>query len=60
MATGGYGYPDFCGTGQLIALDYMDAVLADYITANTPMSPAIQGRIVCKDGNDATVRTARW
>ena len=25
----------------------MDQVLADYITANTPVSPAIQGRIVC-------------
>jgi hypothetical protein len=25
----------------------MDQVLADYIVANTPISPAIQGRIVC-------------
>jgi hypothetical protein len=25
----------------------MDQVLADFITANTPVSPAIQSRIVC-------------
>ena len=25
----------------------MDQAVADYITANTPLSPAIQGRIVC-------------
>ena len=25
----------------------MDQVLADFITAHTPVSPAIQGRIVC-------------
>lgn len=45
MATGGDGYPNIYvrGTTQNI----MDQVLADYITANTPISPAIQGRIVC-------------
>jgi len=32
----------------------MDEVLADFITANTPVSPAIQGRIVCIDANGAT------
>ena len=25
----------------------MDEVVADHITANTPISPRIQGRIVC-------------
>ncbi len=45
MATGGDGYPNVYtrGTTQNI----MDQVLADYITAKTPISPAIQGRIVC-------------
>jgi 2',3'-cyclic-nucleotide 2'-phosphodiesterase (5'-nucleotidase family) len=45
MATGGDGYPNVYvrGTTQNI----MDQVLADYITTNTPVSPAIQGRIVC-------------
>jgi 2',3'-cyclic-nucleotide 2'-phosphodiesterase (5'-nucleotidase family) len=47
MATGGDGYPNFYSSGRVIALDYMDEVLADHITANTPLSPAIQGRIVC-------------
>ncbi len=45
MASGGDGYPNVYirGTTQNI----MDQVLADYITANTPVSPAIQGRIEC-------------
>jgi 2',3'-cyclic-nucleotide 2'-phosphodiesterase (5'-nucleotidase family) len=47
MATGGDGYPNFYSSGRVIFLDYMDAVLADYLTANTPVSPAIQGRITC-------------
>jgi len=47
MASGGDGYPDFYAAGRTIALDYMDVVLADFITAGTPVSPAIQGRINC-------------
>jgi 2',3'-cyclic-nucleotide 2'-phosphodiesterase (5'-nucleotidase family) len=47
MATGGDGYPNFYSSGRVIFLDYMDMVLADYITATTPVSPAIQGRINC-------------
>jgi len=45
MANGGDGYPNlyFRSTTQNI----MDQVLADYISTNTPVSPAIQGRIVC-------------
>jgi hypothetical protein len=27
--------------------DIMDQTLADYIAANTPIGPAIQGRITC-------------
>ena len=45
MATGGDGYPNFFSRGT--TQDIMDQVLADYITANSPVSPAIQGRIVC-------------
>jgi 2',3'-cyclic-nucleotide 2'-phosphodiesterase (5'-nucleotidase family) len=45
MATGGDGYPNVYARGT--TQDLMDEVLADYITANTPISPAIQGRIVC-------------
>jgi len=47
MATGGDGYPNFYSQGRVITLDYMDEILADHITTYTPVSPAIQGRIVC-------------
>jgi 2',3'-cyclic-nucleotide 2'-phosphodiesterase (5'-nucleotidase family) len=45
MATGGDGYPNVYARGT--TQNIMDQVLADYVTANTPVSPAIQGRIVC-------------
>jgi 2',3'-cyclic-nucleotide 2'-phosphodiesterase (5'-nucleotidase family) len=47
MATGGDGYTNFYSQGRVITLDYMDEVLAGHITTYTPVSPAIQGRIVC-------------
>jgi 2',3'-cyclic-nucleotide 2'-phosphodiesterase (5'-nucleotidase family) len=52
MASGGDGYPNFLS--RATTQDIMDQVLADHITANTPISPAIQGRIVCTDSNGAT------
>ena len=45
MAYGGDGYPVVAA--RMTTQNIMDQVLADYITANTPVSPAIQGRIVC-------------
>jgi 2',3'-cyclic-nucleotide 2'-phosphodiesterase (5'-nucleotidase family) len=45
MASGGDGYPNF--SSRATTRDVMDQVLADYIAANTPISPAIQGRITC-------------
>ena len=45
MATGGDGYPYVNNRGT--TQEMMDQVLADHITANTPISPRIQGRIVC-------------
>ncbi|MDP3983762.1 MAG: 5'-nucleotidase C-terminal domain-containing protein [Acidimicrobiia bacterium] len=45
MATGGDGYPNVFG--RVTTRDVMDQVLADYVTANTPISVAIQGRIAC-------------
>ncbi|HEY7198112.1 MAG TPA: 5'-nucleotidase C-terminal domain-containing protein [Gaiellaceae bacterium] len=45
MANGGDGYPNFAS--RMATLDIMDQVAADYITANSPISPAIQGRITC-------------
>jgi hypothetical protein len=47
MSTGGDGYPNFYTSGRVFTLDYMDEALAEYIAANTPESPSIQGRIVC-------------
>jgi len=45
MASGGDGYPNVYARGT--TQNIMDEVLADYITANSPVAPAIQGRIVC-------------
>jgi 2',3'-cyclic-nucleotide 2'-phosphodiesterase (5'-nucleotidase family)/predicted AlkP superfamily phosphohydrolase/phosphomutase len=48
MVTGGDGYPNFAS--RATTRDVMDQVLADYVTANSPIGPAIQGRIVCTTG----------
>jgi len=45
MAQGGDGYPVVYGRST--TQDLMDEVVADYIAANSPLSPAIQGRIQC-------------
>ncbi|HEX9680148.1 MAG TPA: 5'-nucleotidase C-terminal domain-containing protein [Anaerolineales bacterium] len=45
MASGGDGYPNFAS--RMTTREIMDQVLADYIAAQTPISPAIEGRIVC-------------
>jgi 2',3'-cyclic-nucleotide 2'-phosphodiesterase (5'-nucleotidase family)/predicted AlkP superfamily phosphohydrolase/phosphomutase len=45
MAGGGDGYPVF--TSRATTQDIMDQVAADYITANSPLSPALQGRVTC-------------
>jgi 2',3'-cyclic-nucleotide 2'-phosphodiesterase (5'-nucleotidase family) len=45
MVTGGDGYPIF--SSRATTRDIMDQVVADYVTARSPISPAIQGRVVC-------------
>lgn len=45
MASGGDGYPVF--TSRATTQNIMDQVLADYISAQGTISPAIQGRINC-------------
>jgi 2',3'-cyclic-nucleotide 2'-phosphodiesterase (5'-nucleotidase family)/predicted AlkP superfamily phosphohydrolase/phosphomutase len=45
MAAGGDDYPVV--TPRITTQGFMDQVVADYIAANTPISPAIQGRITC-------------
>ena len=55
MASGGDGYPVFFS--RATTQELMDQTLADYVTANSPINPSIQGRIKCADptpgvGND--------
>jgi 2',3'-cyclic-nucleotide 2'-phosphodiesterase (5'-nucleotidase family) len=49
MAAGGDGYPNF--VSRAATQNIMDQVLADYVVAETPLSPVIQGRITCFDPN---------
>jgi 2',3'-cyclic-nucleotide 2'-phosphodiesterase (5'-nucleotidase family) len=49
MSSGGDGYPNFFS--RATTQDIMDQVVADYITANSPIGPVIQGRIHCLDAN---------
>jgi 2',3'-cyclic-nucleotide 2'-phosphodiesterase (5'-nucleotidase family) len=45
MAAGGDGYPNVASRAH--SREVMDQAVADWITANTPLTPAIQGRIQC-------------
>jgi len=49
MAAGGDGYPNIINRGTTQAT--LDQVLADWITAHTPISPTIQHRVHCFDAN---------
>jgi 2',3'-cyclic-nucleotide 2'-phosphodiesterase (5'-nucleotidase family) len=56
MVSGGDAYPNF--SSRATTQDIMDQVLADYIAANSPISPFVKafpnGRINCADSNGAT------
>jgi 2',3'-cyclic-nucleotide 2'-phosphodiesterase (5'-nucleotidase family)/predicted AlkP superfamily phosphohydrolase/phosphomutase len=56
MASGGDFYPNFAS--RMATQDIMDQVLADHVTANSPLSPTVKafpdGRINCADSNGAT------
>lgn len=45
MVSGGDTYPNYFD--RSVSRDVMVNVVADYITANSPFNPALQGRIVC-------------
>jgi 2',3'-cyclic-nucleotide 2'-phosphodiesterase (5'-nucleotidase family)/predicted AlkP superfamily phosphohydrolase/phosphomutase len=45
IVAGGDGYPNFFARST--SRDIMDQVTVDYITANTPLAPTIQGRVFC-------------
>ena len=55
MANGGDSYPNFAS--RMATQDIMDQVLADYVAANSPLSPTVKafpnGRINCADSNGA-------
>jgi 2',3'-cyclic-nucleotide 2'-phosphodiesterase (5'-nucleotidase family) len=55
MATGGDGYPNFAS--RMTTQDIMEQVTADYVTASSPLTPAVRafpnGRINCADSNGA-------
>ncbi len=53
MVTGGDGYPNFAS--RATTRDIMDEVLADFVSASTPISPTIQGRITCVGSGCPTV-----
>jgi len=55
MASGGDGYPNFFS--RATTQDIMDQALADYVTAKTPIAPAIQGRIKCTDSTPGVGNT---
>ena len=52
MANSGDGYPNMAS--RVVTREIMDQVLADYVTAGSPLTPNIQGRVVCTDSNGAT------
>ena len=49
MASGGDGYPNF--SARMVTREIMDNDVAAWITDNTPISAALQNRIVCVDGD---------
>lgn len=56
MASGGDGYP--VDIGSATTRELLDQVTLEYVTANTPITPVINGRITCTDSavpNDCPV-----
>ena len=47
MASGGDGYP--VDIGVAVTRELLDQVVAEYVAANSPLSPTIDGRITCVD-----------
>jgi 2',3'-cyclic-nucleotide 2'-phosphodiesterase (5'-nucleotidase family) len=68
MATGGDGYPNVFARGT--TQDLMDKVVAEYVTANSPLAPFVKGapngRVNCHDadgtgvGNDCPTLTTSF
>jgi 2',3'-cyclic-nucleotide 2'-phosphodiesterase (5'-nucleotidase family) len=53
MASAGDGYPNY--SAFMVTRNIMANDVVDWVKANTPISPAIQGRITCTDSDPTTV-----
>jgi 2',3'-cyclic-nucleotide 2'-phosphodiesterase (5'-nucleotidase family) len=51
VASGGDGYPNFAA--RMHTREILDNAVSAWVQANTPITPAIQGRIDCVDSNPA-------
>jgi 2',3'-cyclic-nucleotide 2'-phosphodiesterase (5'-nucleotidase family) len=51
MASGGDGYPVM--SGRAAVRETLDQMLSEYVKSASPISPSVQGRIVCTDSNPA-------
>lgn len=49
LAGGGDGYPNV--SSRMTTRELMDEVLAEYVRTQSPVTPTVQGRITCLDGN---------
>jgi 2',3'-cyclic-nucleotide 2'-phosphodiesterase (5'-nucleotidase family) len=54
MANGGDGYPNLAS--RATTRELLDQVTSNYVSANTPISPAIQGRITWTGAGCPTVQ----
>jgi len=52
MGNGGDGYLNLAS--RMVTREIMDQVVTDYIGAQGQISPSIQGRVACADGNGTT------
>jgi 2',3'-cyclic-nucleotide 2'-phosphodiesterase (5'-nucleotidase family) len=57
MATGGDGYPRFAVERVNSDGTTLEETLAEYVTANSPLAPTIQGRIACTTSGAAACPT---
>jgi 2',3'-cyclic-nucleotide 2'-phosphodiesterase (5'-nucleotidase family) len=57
MSTGGDGYIKFATSRVNSDGTTLEETLADYVSENTPLSPAIQGRITCTSSGSAVCPT---
>jgi 2',3'-cyclic-nucleotide 2'-phosphodiesterase (5'-nucleotidase family) len=55
VAAGGDGYPNVAS--RMTTREILDAVVAAYAAAKSPIEPTLQGRIACTDSNPSDAKT---